>query len=70
MNKIMQDDRKIETLDFADGISISIVGGTVDEIIPYEENGEMAPVVWFACVKDSEIVSRYNAKYVEGIIYV
>ena len=68
----MKDERKITKLIFPGPgeSSVSVGGGLVDEIVPYEENGEMAPVIWFACLFNGEIVYRHNSKYVDTISYV
>ena len=72
MKSIMEDERKIKELVFPGPgeNSISVGGGLVDEIIPYVENGEMAPVIWFAGLFEGEILYRYNSKYVDTISYV
>lgn len=39
------------------------------KIVAYEENGEMAPVVWFAVYRDGRLDSRINSKYVKEVQY-
>lgn len=43
--------------------------GVCDEIVAYNEMGEMAPVVWFAQIVDGVIVARHNGKYVDAVGY-
>ena len=69
MINIMQDERPITALVFPDGSSVQVGNGTVDGIMPYEENGEMAAVIWFVGLKDGEILYRYNSKYVDSLSY-
>jgi len=45
-----------------------IAGKPYRQIFPYEENGEMAPVVWFE-VRRQDVEQRVNSKYVRQIIY-
>lgn len=42
---------------------------TGDEIVPYEERGEMAYVTWFAIYRNFQIVSRVNARHVVEVDY-
>lgn len=41
----------------------------VEKILPYQENGEMAPVLWFSVFKNNEIFIRLNGKYVTHVAY-
>ena len=71
---IANDEREIERIEIFTQNSMDIVGYTkrdgYTKIVPYHENGEMSPVVWFAILKDNMIVSRVNSKYVQCIDYV
>jgi len=40
-----------------------------DRIEPYQENGEMASVVWFNLIKDNKVVSKVSSKFVSCIDY-
>lgn len=64
---IIEDKRKIKSIHLAEeGI---FVGGEVGEIVAYNENGEMAAVVWFAIYSNGEIIRRVNGKFVESVVY-
>ena len=39
-------------------------------ILPYLENGEMAPVLWLQIVRNGEIWKCINGKYVISITYI
>ena len=49
--------------------SFGSVGNYIEEIIPYEENGEMASVIWFALIRGGEVIKRVSSKYVAEVIY-
>ena len=73
MKDILQDERPIRRLIFPAyphfGRVIQVEEGGVTEIIAYAENGEMAPVTWFAVKADDKIVARVNSKHIEQVIY-
>ena len=72
MKIIIEDKREIIRIELFTYYSSDIVSYTSREnfkIIPYHENGEMAPIVWFAIERDGKIVSRVNSKYVQVIEY-
>jgi hypothetical protein len=67
---IIEDKRPIKKLFFGDPEETLVAGKYgIEKIVPYHENGEMAPVVWFAVYKNGEILSRFNSAQVEGIEY-
>jgi len=66
---VMQDERKIYQLIDQNQSSITANGEIVDQIVPYEEGGEMGNVIWFAGVKNGEVLYRYNSRYVDTISY-
>ena len=39
-------------------------------ILPYYENGELAPVMWLKIVRHGETWKRINGKYVISITYI
>ena len=41
----------------------------IEKIIPYHENGEMAPIVWLAIYCNGEITQRVNSKHLDSILY-
>ena len=49
--------------------SYEVGTGRVTAIIPYYENGEMAPVVWFKIMAGDMIWQRVNGRSVDTIIY-
>jgi hypothetical protein len=67
MNTIIDDPREIAGLDF--GPNDILVDRDCTKIVPYEENGEMANVVWFAVYVDDLIVKRVNSKFVLSVNY-
>ena len=75
MDNIIQDKRKIKSIHLAqEGIFVNSwiareVGWWVEEIVPYHENGEMAPVIWFAIYSGGKIVRRVNGAFVESVAY-
>lgn len=72
MKTIIEDKREIETITFPDGDEYTIVGHkdwSVDKIVPYHENGEMAKHVWFAIYKNGEIKNRVNSSHVDTVCY-
>jgi hypothetical protein len=63
------DKTPIVSITFPDD-SCYVIGTNVTKIIAYEENGEMAAVLWFACLnKDGKILHRVNSKFVQSIDY-
>ena len=73
MDTIMEDKREIYRIEIFTQHSNDIISYTrrdgFTKIEPYHENGEMAPIVWFAIVKNDVIVSRVNSKYVQCVKY-
>ena len=41
----------------------------VTKIVPYDENGEMATVTWFAVWKGEHLHSRLRAGAMESVVY-
>jgi hypothetical protein len=68
IKQIMQDERAIHQLIDRDGGTVT-AGDTVDEIVAYQENGEMALIVWFAGIKGGKVLYRYNSKYIDTVSY-
>lgn len=73
MKTMIEDEREISGI-FGpnEEWEIQAVGDcAVDKIECYTENGEMAPIVWFAIYRygKSEPHSRVNSKYVETVVY-
>jgi hypothetical protein len=63
--EIRNDDRKIhsiESCDHPDFFHFEVGHPGVTSIEPYTENGEMAPVTWFAVYSDDLIVYRIPAR--------
>jgi hypothetical protein len=71
IKQIYDDNRSISHIVFEDEsvLSVSEQSG-VEKIVPYNENGEMAPIVWFAIYAKGEIVQRVNSKYICAVVYV
>ena len=64
---ITEDERQIKSIHLAkEGI---FIGGDVDAIVAYSENGEMSLVVWFAIYSGGKITRRVNGKFVESVVY-
>ena len=67
MDNIIQDKRKIKSIHLAnEGV---FVNSWVEEIIPYQENGEMSTVIWFAIYSGGKIFRRVNGTFVESVVY-
>lgn len=71
---IIEDKREITRIELFSYYSSDIVSYTSSKekgikIVPYHENGELAPVIWFAIIKNEDIVARINSKYVQIIGY-
>lgn len=67
MNTILDDKRPISTIAFGPkvddfGYSVGVSGVTA--IVAYAENGEMAPVAWFAVMIGNEVAARVPARMV------
>ena len=70
MSEIMKDGREIAALTVDPEhwyYRVGVQGCT--KIIPYEERGEMAPVIWFKVLVDGVIVDRINSKFVQAVGY-
>lgn len=72
MNDILHDDKRpILSLRFPAyphfEREIKVGEGGITEIEAYAENGEMAPVIWFAIKVGETIIARINGKYVEQV---
>lgn len=50
--RIIKDDRPIIALHLTGSNRVFTIGRSVKAIVPYEENGQMAPVVWFAIIAE------------------
>lgn len=71
MKKIIEDKRPIKRLYIKGNTCYSIIAGGefCDSIEAYEENGELAPVTWFAIIKDGIVAFRINGHYVQEVSY-
>lgn len=69
MLNMVGDNREIQSISFPDESNINIKQGEVDRITAYQENGNMAPVIWFAIYRNGAIDQRINAVYVESVNY-
>ena len=58
----------VEVICFDDDQEIR-VGRECDSIIVVMENGQMAGVPWLQVWKDGQLVSKWNAAKVQGVIY-
>lgn len=67
MDGIMSDEKRIKLLVLDDGTLIENYPDM--SIIPYDENGQMAAVVWFRVEKNGDVTQRINGAYVQQIIY-
>lgn len=65
MKEIMSDERRIKMLVLSDGTQIENTPGM--DIIPYEENGQMAAITWFRVSGFKS--QRVNGAYVQQVIY-
>ena len=69
MNKLFDDKRPIEAI--WPGPDALVVGKDgVEKIEVYQENGQLAPVAWFAVYKKGVVSHRVNAAHVETVLYV
>ena len=68
IKKIWDDERTIESIWFLDESCYSIEHG-IEKIVPYQEDGQMSPVVWFAVYKKGKVIYRANAAHVQTIVY-
>ena len=66
---IMQDRRPIDYISGEDGCSVFYRVGHqgITSIRPYSENGEMAPVTWFAVYAGDTIRVRVPARFTEVV---
>jgi len=69
MDKLLNDFRPIKRLIFPSEDNSYVVGGSIDKIEPYSENGQMAAVPWFVIYKDGKVIRRVNAAHVETVEY-
>ena len=69
MTKTIDDKRPIKRIHFPDGGSIGVNRQCIEKIEPYHENGQMAPILWFAIYKKGKIFQRLNSAHIEGIEY-
>jgi hypothetical protein len=68
--RTIDDERPIKGVYFDDcreGVTVGHAGTTA--IVPYYENGEMAPVVWFAVYKGKHLHARLNAAQMCEVVY-
>lgn len=63
------DKREIDSIEFPDGEYYSVKNKLIDAIKPYNENGEMAPILWFAVYENGKIMHRVNSKYITVVNY-
>ena len=74
VTQILDDEREISTLctHGEAGFCYFLGGHNMDsatKIVPYTENGQLAPVIWFAIYKGNRICARVNGAMVEVIKY-
>lgn len=71
VGRMYDDKREIKKIYFDDEscLGISENEGGFEKIVPYNETGEMVPIVWFAVFRDGKISQRINSKYVCSVIY-
>ena len=72
METIIEDKREITGLLTMNGwtyLSDSGMSFDVTKIVPYHENGQMAPIVWFALYNNEKIIGRINGGHVIEIKY-
>ena len=71
MTTIYKDDRPIRKIQYADrSLAVWTVGlYGVTKIEAYQENGEMAPIIWFKIWLRDYLMARVNGKYIETIYY-
>ena len=50
-------------------VGMNIAGKKITKILPYEENGEMASIIWFAIYADEEIICRANSRHIDTVQY-
>jgi len=67
MKNIISEEKRIKMLVLNDGTLIENCSDM--SILPYNENGQMAPVVWFKVRKKGVMIQRVNGTYVQQIIY-
>lgn len=61
---IIEDEREITYVSNHDGTAEWNVGRNgITSIRPYNENGDMAPIVWLAVYRGDEILARVRADY-------
>lgn len=63
------DEREIRLLLFENSPPITVGLHGVTQIVAYEENGEMAPILWFAIYESENMTGRVNGRFVSGISY-
>jgi len=76
-NRILDDQREIKRITFPVlggdecfyEIGMNIGDKKITKILPYEENGEMASIIWFAIYVGDEILYRVNSKYIDTVQY-
>ena len=69
MRKILEDEREIKRITMPDTTVYEVGKFQCTKIQPYEENGEMAYVVWFAVYIGDLITARVNSKYIDTVQY-
>jgi hypothetical protein len=71
VTSIIDDDREILSIwtHHDAGFRTRSVGGGYDKIVPYHENGQMAPVLWFAVYKGDKIAHKVNGARIQNVNY-
>jgi hypothetical protein len=69
IQKIINDERLIKSLELVGDLFCTVGKYDVTKIEPYEENGEMSYITWFAIWNENEIMSKINSKYVISVNY-
>lgn len=67
--KIVEDNREIESIVLESPYSFSVGEGGIESIKPYQENGEMAAITWFAVYAADKIIARVSSRYVVAVYY-
>lgn len=66
---IFEDTRPIKSLYWPDDQNVTVGKGGVEQIIPYQEMGQMAGVTWFVVYEKGAITYRINAAHIDTILY-
>lgn len=69
MEKIVDDQRKIKSIWFEQHGGFEAGKDEITEIKAYWDNGELAPIPWFAVLSGDKVIKRVNAKFIALIEY-